>query len=103
MGSLSSEHPAYNPFGYHLGAVWPVDMGTFTFGLARYACLDEMFQLAEGLFAASDLFSRNLLPEVLGGMPRDPDHPHPASTLMPTSCRGGPPARSSWSSRRCWV
>ncbi|HEX6796408.1 MAG TPA: glycogen debranching N-terminal domain-containing protein [Ktedonobacterales bacterium] len=75
--TLSSEHPAYNPFGYHLGAVWPVDMGTFTFGLARYGCFDEMFQLAEGLFAASDLFSRNLLPEVLGGIPRDADHPHP--------------------------
>ncbi|HKS71001.1 MAG TPA: amylo-alpha-1,6-glucosidase, partial [Ktedonobacterales bacterium] len=75
--TLSSEHPAYNPFGYHLGAVWPVDMGTFTFGLARYACFNEMFQLAEGLFAASDLFSRNLLPEVLGGIPRDADHPHP--------------------------
>ena len=75
--TLSSDHPAYNPFGYHLGAVWPVDSGTFTFGLARYGCFDEMFRLAEGLFAASDLFSRNLLPEVLGGMPRDADHPHP--------------------------
>lgn len=75
--TLSSEHPAYNPFGYHLGSVWPVDSGTFIFGLARYGCFDEMFRLAEGLFAASNLFSRNLLPEVLGGLPRDADHPHP--------------------------
>ena len=75
--TLSSEHPAYNPFGYHLGTVWPVDGGTFGLGMARYGCFDEMFQLAEGLFAASDLFSRNLLPEVLGGLPRDADHPHP--------------------------
>lgn len=75
--TLSSEHPAYNPFGYHLGTVWPVDSGTFIFGMARYGCFEEMFRLAEGLFAASDLFSRNLLPEVLGGYPRNADHPHP--------------------------
>jgi glycogen debranching enzyme len=34
--TLSSEHPAYNPFSYHLGSVWPVENGTFALGFARY-------------------------------------------------------------------
>ena len=26
--TLSSDHPAYNPFSYHLGSVWTVEQGT---------------------------------------------------------------------------
>ncbi|HET7036950.1 MAG TPA: glycogen debranching N-terminal domain-containing protein [Thermomicrobiaceae bacterium] len=75
--TLSSEHPAYNPFSYHLGSVWPVDTGTAALGFARYGCFHELHRLAEGLFAAADLFNANQLPEVLGGVPRDAAHPHP--------------------------
>jgi glycogen debranching enzyme len=75
--TVSSEHPAYNPFSYHLGSVWPVESGTIALGLARYGCFDELHRLAEGLFAASELFVDNALPEALGGLPRDAAHPHP--------------------------
>lgn len=75
--TLSADHPAFNPFAYHLGSVWPMDSGTFAMGFARYGCYEELHRLAEGLFAASDLFVLNRLPEVLGGMPRDARHPHP--------------------------
>ncbi len=75
--TLSSDHPAYNPFSYHLGSVWPVENGTFALGFARYGCWDELHRLAEALFAATDLFSGNRLPEALGGLPRDARHPHP--------------------------
>jgi glycogen debranching enzyme len=75
--TLSSAHPAYNPFSYHLGSVWPVENGTFALGLARYGCWDELHRLAEGLFAATELCSENRLPEALGGLPRDEEHPHP--------------------------
>lgn len=75
--TLSSRHPSYNPFSYHLGSVWPVSSGTFAIGLARYGCWNELGRVAEGLFAASELFVGNRLPEVLGGMPRDVEHPHP--------------------------
>src|SRR5689334_22746209 len=34
--TLSSKHPAYNPYSYHRGAVWPVEQGTFAIGLTRY-------------------------------------------------------------------
>lgn len=75
--SLSSRHPAYNPLSYHLGSVWPVDTGTFALGFGRYGLVDELQRLVEGLFAATDLFVSNRLPESLGGFPRDRDHPHP--------------------------
>lgn len=73
----ASDHPAYNPFSYHLGSVWPVENGTFALGFGRYGCWDERHHLAEGLFAATDLFVGNRLPEAIGGLPRDARHPHP--------------------------
>jgi glycogen debranching enzyme len=75
--TLSSEHPAYNPFSYHRGSLWPVENGTFAFGLARCGQWDLLHQLAEGIFAATDLFVSNRLPEVMGGLQRDEQHPHP--------------------------
>ncbi|MGD9889840.1 MAG: glycogen debranching N-terminal domain-containing protein [Dehalococcoidia bacterium] len=75
--TLSSDHVAYNPLSYHLGSVWPVENGTFALGFARYGCWDELHRLAEGLFAATDLFVENRLPEAIGGLPRDHEHPHP--------------------------
>jgi glycogen debranching enzyme len=75
--TLSADHIAYNPFSYHLGSVWPVESGTAAFGLARYGCWEECHRLAEGLFAATELFSENRLPEVLGGYLRDAAHPYP--------------------------
>jgi glycogen debranching enzyme len=82
--TLSSDHVAYNPFSYHLGCVWPVEAGTTAFGFARYGCVDELHRLTEALFAASDLFVANRLPEALSGIPRDEDHPHPG--VFPGSC-----------------
>jgi glycogen debranching enzyme len=75
--TLSSEHPAYNPFSYHRGSLWPVENGTFAFGLARYGQWHLLHKLAEGIFAATDLFVSNRLPEVMGGLQRDEWHPHP--------------------------
>jgi glycogen debranching enzyme len=75
--TFSSDHPSYNPVSYHLGSVWPVENGTIALGFARYGCWDELHRLAEGIFAATDLFVENRLPEVIGGFPRDAAHPHP--------------------------
>jgi glycogen debranching enzyme len=82
--TLSADHPAYNPFSYHRGSVWPVEAATIGFGLARYGCFADLHRLAEGLFAASALFDGGRLPEVLSGLPRDADHPHPG--VYPQSC-----------------
>jgi glycogen debranching enzyme len=82
--TLSSEHPRYHPFSYHLGSVWPVEQGTIALGLARYGLWDELHRLARAVFESTDLFVANRLPEAIGGLPRDADHPHPG--VYPNSC-----------------
>ncbi|HEX5597537.1 MAG TPA: glycogen debranching N-terminal domain-containing protein [Micromonosporaceae bacterium] len=82
--TLSAEHPAYNPFSYHRGSVWPVEAGTIGLGLARYGCRAELHRVAEGMFAAAELFEGHRLPEVLSGLPRDAAHPYPG--IYPGSC-----------------
>jgi glycogen debranching enzyme len=84
MRTLSAQHPAYDPFSYHRGSVWPVEAGTLAIGLARYGCWDELHRIAEATFAAASLFEGHRLPEVLSGLPRDNAHPHPG--VYPDSC-----------------
>ena len=82
--TLSADHPAFNPFSYHRGSVWPVEQGTIAFGFARYGAWDELDRLARAFFDTSELFSEARLPEVVGGVQRDADHPHPG--VYPDSC-----------------
>jgi glycogen debranching enzyme len=89
--TLSASHPAYNPFSYHRGSVWPVEAGTIALGMARYGCWVELFRLVEGMFAAAGLFEGYRLPEVLTGLPRDDAHPYPG--VYPDSC-----SPQAWSS-----
>ncbi|MGH2436457.1 MAG: amylo-alpha-1,6-glucosidase [bacterium] len=76
--TLSSAHPAYNPFSYHRGSVWPVEQGTFALGFMRYGLHDHMHRLARAFFDSASLFELSRLPEVYSGHPRDLDHPFPA-------------------------
>jgi glycogen debranching enzyme len=82
--TLSADHPAYNPFSYHRGSVWPVEAGTIGLGLARYGCWPQLHRLAEATFAAAALFEGHRLPEVISGLPRDAAHPHPG--VYPNAC-----------------
>jgi glycogen debranching enzyme len=75
--TLSNQHPAYNPFSYHLGSVWPVDSGTFSLGFLRYGRIDAVHRLAEGFFAATKLFAGGRLPEALGGLELSSERAHP--------------------------
>jgi glycogen debranching enzyme len=75
--TLSSEHPAYNPFAYHRGTVWPVENGALVLGMARYGQHGEMWRLSRSLFEAASLFDYDRLPELFGGDPRDETHPFP--------------------------
>jgi glycogen debranching enzyme len=75
--TLSSQHPAYNPFSYHLGSVWPVEQSTIAAGFMRYGCITELHQLARGFFDLTELFIANRLPESVGGIARDAERPHP--------------------------
>ena len=81
--TLSAAHAAYNPFSYHRGSVWPVENASFALGLARYGCVEELHRLARAMFDSTELFAGHRLPEVVGGVTRDADHPHPG--VYPTS------------------
>jgi glycogen debranching enzyme len=82
--TLSSANPAYDPFSYHRGSVWPVEQGTLASGLARYGLIDHLHTLASAVFDLSELFVANRLPETVAGTPRDAEHPHPG--LYPAAC-----------------
>jgi glycogen debranching enzyme len=75
--TLSADHPAYNPFSYHRGTVWPVENGGFVLGFARYGLHGEMWTLARAMFEAAQLFPYCRLPETLGGHQRTEDAPFP--------------------------
>ncbi len=88
--TLSAEHPAFNPFAYHLGTVWPFENAITAYGFKRYGMDPLLHRVAKSLFDASRLFHLDRLPEVFGGHPRDRRHPHPR--IYPGAC-----APQAWS------
>jgi glycogen debranching enzyme len=76
--TLSADHPAYDPFSYHRGAVWPVEHGSFAMGMMRFGLMDELHTIARATFEASMLFDYKRLPECFSGHQRDAEHPFPA-------------------------
>jgi glycogen debranching enzyme len=75
--TLASSHPSYHPFSYHLGSVWPVEQGTIAAGLGRYGLIAELHQLTRAFFDLAALYEDHRIPESVGGIARDADHPHP--------------------------
>lgn len=75
--TLSDAHPAYNPYAYQRGAVWPVEQGTFALGFMRYGLHEHVESLVRAQFEACALFEQLRLPECFGGQPRDEAHPFP--------------------------
>jgi glycogen debranching enzyme len=69
--TLSSDHPAYNPYSYHRGTIWPHDNAFIAGGFRRYGHDDEAATVARGIFDASERFSANRLPELFAGLSRD--------------------------------
>lgn len=76
--TLSSRHPAYNPYGYHRGTVWPVEHGPFALGLRRHGLADLCERLCKAQFELACLCAGHRLPECVVGHPRDMLHPFPA-------------------------
>ncbi|HXF82334.1 MAG TPA: glycogen debranching N-terminal domain-containing protein [bacterium] len=68
--TLSSRHPAYNPYDYQVGAVWPHDNGLIAVGFRRYGFAREAARIAEGLFTAASWFQSYHLPELFAGLSR---------------------------------
>jgi glycogen debranching enzyme len=76
--TLSSQHPAYNPYSYHRGTVWPVEHGPFAVGAYRYGCHDYVERICRSQFEMTAIFDYFRLPECVAGHQRDDDHPFPA-------------------------
>ncbi len=76
--TLSADNPAYNPYSYHRGSVWPVEHGSFALGFLRYGLHERLEAVCRGMFEAARHFDLYRLPEVFSGHPRDAAHPFPA-------------------------
>lgn len=72
--TLSAKHPAYDPIGYHTGSVWAHDNSFIAAGLKRYGYHPETNRIAEGIFAAANMFQSNQMPELFGGIDRLPEN-----------------------------
>jgi glycogen debranching enzyme len=82
--TLSSDHPAYNPFSYQTGSVWPHDNAMIISGLRAYGRDAEALTLASALFDAAAGFRDYRLPELFCGYARDPGGEPPVS--YPVAC-----------------
>ncbi len=76
--TLSDRHPAFNPYSYHRGSVWPVENASFTLGFLRFGLHAELETICRGMFEAARLFEFHRLPEAFSGHTRNAEHPFPA-------------------------
>src|SRR6266851_3121653 len=59
--TLSASHPAYNPFSYQCGSVWPHDNAIIAAGLRRYGLDEEAARVARAIFDAAERFQSGRL------------------------------------------
>lgn len=76
--TLSNLNPAFNPYSYHRGSVWPVEHGSFAVGFMRYGLHEHVERICRAQFEAASVFDFYRLPELFSGHHRDTDHPFPA-------------------------
>jgi glycogen debranching enzyme len=79
--TLSAEHPAFNPYSYHNGSVWPHDNGLIALGLRRYGFTAEIGRLAEAMGEAANFFAMRQVPELFAGIKR-------SESGFPVQCLG---------------
>jgi glycogen debranching enzyme len=68
--TLSARHPAFNPYNYQTGSVWPHDNGIIALGFRRYGFAREAAQVARDVSRAAGHFLLNQLPELYAGIQR---------------------------------
>ena len=69
--TLSAQNPAYNPFSYQLGSVWPHDNGIIAMGFKRYGFSAEAARVARDISEAASYFVSYRLPELYAGIPHE--------------------------------
>src|ERR1700730_3321616 len=70
--TLSADHPAFNPYNYQTGAVWPHDNSLIALGMRRYGFAAEAAAVARDISGAASHFLLNQLPQLYGGLQCDP-------------------------------
>ncbi|MER7968220.1 glycogen debranching N-terminal domain-containing protein [Streptomyces sp. NPDC096080] len=83
LRTLSTESVGFNPYGYHIGSIWPHDTAIAVRGLARAGFPAAAASLSQGLLTASTSFAARL-PELFAGHGAE-ETPDPAP--YPASCR----------------
>jgi glycogen debranching enzyme len=66
----SAGHPAFNPYSYQNGSVWPHDNSLIALGFKRYGFVHEVGQIARQISGAAGHFLLNQLPELYSGVQR---------------------------------
>lgn len=82
LRTLSAEHRAFNPLGYHTGSVWPHDTAITAWSLSRAGHPRAAVALLRGLVDAAAHFGHRL-PELYSGERRAPGLPPVA---YPAAC-----------------
>ena len=70
--TLSAKNPAYNPYSYQRGAVWPHDNGIIALGFRRYGFAAAAARVARDISGAARSFVSYRLPELYAGIERQP-------------------------------
>jgi glycogen debranching enzyme len=65
--TLSEKCPAFNPFSYQNGSIWPHDNGIIAMGCKRYGLAEEAAKIARGISEAASYFVFHRLPELYAG------------------------------------
>jgi glycogen debranching enzyme len=69
--TLSASNPAFNPYNYQTGSVWPHDNAIIALGFKRYGFHAEAARIARDISDAGSHFLSNQLPELYTTIERD--------------------------------
>jgi glycogen debranching enzyme len=73
--TLSAKNPAFNPYGYQTGSVWPHDNAFIAMGFMFYGFRAEAARIAHDISLAASHFLFNQLPELYTTLERDDAFP----------------------------
>jgi glycogen debranching enzyme len=68
--TLSADNPAFNPYNYQTGTVWPHDNAVIAMGFKMYGFDAEAARIAHDVSVAASHFMLNQLPELYTASPR---------------------------------
>ena len=69
--TLSADNPAFNPYNYQTGSVWPHDNAIIATGFKHYGLSCEAARVAHDISVAAGHFRLNQLPELYTAFERD--------------------------------